>query len=135
MFDFFIREILIALTVGHELVAPEILPFEIGNALSVMVKRSRITPEEALSVFDILQQVPVELRPVEIRKALRLAVEYQIYAYDAYWLECAARLHLPILTLDQEMRMRARDMGIKIIEVKKRKPISAPRQENTWRKC
>ena len=33
---------IIALTVGHELIAPEILPFEIGNALSALVKRKRL---------------------------------------------------------------------------------------------
>lgn len=111
------RESLISLTSGHDLVAVEILPFEVGNALSAMVKRKRLTPDEALMALDIVQQVPVELRKVDVKRALRIAGEYKVYAYDAYWFECADRLKLPILTLDRQMRMMARDMGIKILEV------------------
>jgi len=36
------RDTIIRLTVGHDLVAPNILPFEIGNALSAMLKRHRL---------------------------------------------------------------------------------------------
>lgn len=111
------RESIIALTVSHELVAPEVLPFETGNALSAMVKRGRLNLKEASAVFDIIQKVPVELRKVDIQRAIVIAFEYKIYAYDAYWLECAAKLNCSILTLDKQMRMVARDMGIKIIEV------------------
>lgn len=113
------RENIISLTSGHELVAPEVLPFEIGNALSAMVKRGKLTQEEAFSVYDIIQQVPVELRKVDIHQSILIAFEYKIYAYDAYWLECANKLNCPILTLDKQMRMVARDMGLKVIEVEK----------------
>jgi len=54
------RAEIINLTLGHDLVAPEILPFEIGNALSAMLKRRRIEPENLLSVWDATQQIPVE---------------------------------------------------------------------------
>ncbi len=43
------RDSIIKLTVGHELIAPEVLPFEIGNALSAMLKRKKITTNEMLS--------------------------------------------------------------------------------------
>ena len=113
------RENLISLTSGHELVAPEVLPFEIGNSLSAMVKRGRLTQEESFAVYDIIKQVPVELRKVDIRQSIRIATEYKIYAYDAYWLECARKINCSIITLDKQMRMVARDMGLKIIEVEK----------------
>ena len=40
------RDRIINFSIGHELIAPEVLPFEIGNALSAMLKRQRITKEE-----------------------------------------------------------------------------------------
>ncbi len=34
------------------------------------------------------------------------------YAYDAYFLECARKLRSPLLTLDQQMKVIARKIGI-----------------------
>jgi predicted nucleic acid-binding protein len=111
------REKIIRLTLGHDLVAPDILPFEIGNALSAMLKRKRIQPEELLPVWDVTQQIPVDLRSVNIREALKTASKFNIYAYDAYFIECASSLHCPLITLDQRMIEVARSMGVKIMEV------------------
>ncbi|MEE4363049.1 MAG: type II toxin-antitoxin system VapC family toxin [Desulfotignum sp.] len=111
------REKIIRLTLGHDLVAPDILPFEIGNALSAMLKRKRIQPEELLPVWDVTQQIPVDLRSVNIREALKTASKFNIYAYDAYFIECAISLHCPLITLDQRMIEVARSMGVKIMEV------------------
>jgi predicted nucleic acid-binding protein len=111
------REKIIRLTLGHDLVAPDILPFEIGNALSAMLKRKRIQPEELLPVWDVTQQIPVDLRGVNIREALKIASQFNIYAYDAYVIVCAISLHCPLITLDQRMVEVARSMGIKIMEV------------------
>ena len=38
---------LLQLTQGVELVAPAVLPYELGNALSALVKRKRLTAGEA----------------------------------------------------------------------------------------
>jgi predicted nucleic acid-binding protein len=113
------RETLIALTDGHELVAPEILPYEIGNGVAALLKRGRINLKEAVAVLKATGQVPVELRKVDIQHAIHIAGEYNIYAYDAYWLTCAEMLNSPILTLDKQMRMVARDMGLKVMEVER----------------
>ena len=66
--------------------APDILPFEIGNALSAMLKRGSLEPENLLSVWDATQQIPVDLRSVNIREALNIASQFNIYAYDAFFL-------------------------------------------------
>ena len=42
------RDRVIRLTVDASALAPEILPYEIGNALSAMVKRRQLTQSEAL---------------------------------------------------------------------------------------
>ena len=111
------RDDIIKLTLGHNLVAPDILPFEIGNALSAMLKRRRLEPEELLSVWDATQQIHVDLRSINIREALKIACQFNIYAYDAYFLECAISLHCPLLTLDRRMIEVAQSLSIHIMEV------------------
>ena len=110
------KGMIISLTVGHELVAPEVLPFEIGNALSAMVKRGRLTEREGLSAYDEIQKVPVELRGLEIRKALTIASQHRIYAYDAYFLQCALATRCPLFTLDAAMKDLAAQLGIVLLE-------------------
>lgn len=111
------RDEIIRLTLGHDLVAPDVLPFEIGNALSAMLKRRRLEPDNLLSVWDAIQQIPVDLRSVNIREALKIASQFNIYAYDAYFLVCAISLHSPLLTLDRRMNEVAQSLGIHIMEV------------------
>ena len=91
---------IIRLTMGHDLVAPKILPFEIGNALSAMLKKRSIDSVDVLTVWDAVQAIPVELTSIDIRKALEIATQFNIYAYDAYFLECTIALRIPLLTLD-----------------------------------
>ena len=107
---------IIKLTEGHDLIAPDVLPFEIGNALTAMMKKNALKKKELESAWEIVQQIPVDLRHIDIKSALRIAVKFNIYAYDAYFLECAENLRSPLLTLDLGMQRVAREMGITILE-------------------
>jgi predicted nucleic acid-binding protein len=53
---------------------------------------------------------------VNIENALNIACKYNIYAYDAYYLEAALRLKLPLLTLDKPMKNIAKKMHLDILE-------------------
>ena len=110
------KDIIIRLTEGHALVAPEVLPFEIGNALTAMMKRNALNADEVILVWNMVQNIPVDLRRIDIGAALNIATQYNIYAYDAYFLECARNLRSPLLTLDQRMKNIARKIGIKVVE-------------------
>ena len=103
-------------TTGHDLVAPEVLPFEIGNTLTAMLKKGAISPEEVPVAWDVVQAIPVDLRGLDMPAALALAVRFGVYAYDAYFLECALGLRLPLLTLDRGMKHIARELSIPIVE-------------------
>jgi len=107
---------IVQVTTGHELVAPEVLPFEIGNALTAMLKRGVISAAEVPAAWDAVQAIPVDLRGLHVPAALTLAVRFGIYAYDAYFLECALNLRLPLLTLDRCMKHVARELSIQIVE-------------------
>ena len=110
------KDRIIQLTEGHDLIAPDVLPFEIGNALTAMMKKNSLKKEDVASVWEVVQQIPVDLRHTDIISALRIAIKFNIYAYDAYFLECAENLRSPLLTLDISMKRVAREIGITILE-------------------
>ena len=110
------KDLIIQLTVGYDLVAPEVLPFEIGNALTAMMKKNTLQIDEVLSSWEIVQHIPVDLRHIDIKSALKIATSYNICAYDAYFLECAHSFKSPLLTLDRGMKRIAREMGIRVLE-------------------
>jgi len=83
------RDRIITLTADASALAPEILPYEIGNALSAMVKRRQISQSEALEAEKSVGRIPVRLVPTDIHSSLQLALDQDIYAYDAYFLQCA----------------------------------------------
>ncbi|HHH49185.1 MAG TPA: PIN domain-containing protein [Gammaproteobacteria bacterium] len=107
---------IIRLTAETTVIAPEILPYEMGNALTAMVKRKQITHGEALSAFTAANSIPARLISVDIRQALELALEYDIYAYDAYFLQCAKKLSCPLITLDKRMKQISSALKIEVLE-------------------
>ncbi|NTU45868.1 MAG: type II toxin-antitoxin system VapC family toxin [Chlorobiaceae bacterium] len=110
------KERIIQLTAGHELAAPEILPYEIGNALTALVKKKVLRADEVLLAWKAVQSIPVQLCGIDIGSALRVAIDAGIYAYDAYFIECALQMRCPLLTLDRRMKTVAREIGIQIME-------------------
>ncbi len=111
------KESIIKLTEGCDLIAPDVLPFEIGNALSSLLRKKVLKSGMAVKVWDAVIDIPVELKPVDIRSAVAIADKHQIYAYDAYFLECASHWRIPLLTLDRRLAKLAESIGIKVIEV------------------
>jgi len=112
------KDMIIRLTEGHELLAPEVLPFEIGNALTAMMKRNVLRVDEVVSAWEMVQRIPVDLRRIDVGAALKIATIHNIYAYDAYFLECALNLRSPLLTLDRQMKGIAAKIGIQVMEEK-----------------
>ncbi len=110
------KDNIIRLTEGHELIAPDVLPFEIGNALTAMIKKNALNKSEAVSAWEVIQKIPVDLRNTDIKSALNIAIQFKIYAYDAYFLDCPARLRGPLLSLDHGMQRVAQELGITILE-------------------
>ncbi len=81
-----------------------------------MSKRNRITYYEALSALETATLIPVRLVPIDVQQALKLAIEFDIYAYDAYFLQCAKSLSSPLITLDKHMKQVAAKLNIKLLE-------------------
>lgn len=112
-----VKETLIELTTGADLIAPQSVHWEIGGALSVMLKRERITLEQAIRAVRIYRQIPLRYVDVELEETLKVAEAQDIYAYDAYLIRCAVKYKAPLLSLDRNLVVAAKEMGARVIEV------------------
>ncbi|HHB90961.1 MAG TPA: PIN domain-containing protein [Anaerolineae bacterium] len=111
------RSTIIDLTSESELIAPEVLPFEIGNALTSLFRRGLLDKQRVLQAWEYSQLIPVDLRTVDFVHALEIATRFHIYAYDAYFLACALSLRLPLMTMDKKMLAVAKELAIPVVEV------------------
>ena len=108
---------LIRLTQNVDLIAPASVHWEIGNAFSAMLKRSRITVTDALQAIEAYQEIPIRFVDVELEEATKLADTLNIYAYDAYLIRCAIKYKSPLLSLDQRLVNSAQSAKAQIVEV------------------
>ena len=110
------KPLLIAKTQGCELFAPRSLYWEIGNAFSAMIKRGRITLEQAKAAIEIYEKIPLNLIDVDLKQALEIVDKHNIYAYDAYMIACALNRGCPLLTLDGGLSYAAKATGVEVWE-------------------
>ncbi|WP_010261324.1 type II toxin-antitoxin system VapC family toxin [Treponema primitia] len=110
------KEIAIRLTKDTTLLAPQMIPFEIGNALTRIYKRHILVEDEIIKAYREFKKIPLKTVEVDMENALRIACKYTIYAYDAYYLETAKRLKIPLLTFDANMKRIALEMNLELLE-------------------
>lgn len=111
------RSIIIKITEGNTLIGPGSIPWEIGNAFSAMFKRDRLTLEEAKRGLSIFNTIPLRYVEPDFSNALHLSKKTNMFAYDAYLLDCAIRYKSPLLTLDLQLKAAAQKIEIKTLEV------------------
>jgi predicted nucleic acid-binding protein len=104
----------------HRALAPLIWPLEINNALISAVRRGRIDELVAHRIRTTLDRLPVDI-DAEIavgrlgQRILDLGVEHGLSAYDASYLELAARRGVPLATLDDRLVRAANETGVQIL--------------------
>ena len=108
---------LITLTDGAELLAPESLHWELGNALAAQLRRGRLEADQVPVLLRAYRQIPIQFVEVSIEAALEVATDLGIYAYDAYMVACATKYRCPLLTLDRALMRAAEQGGVKVMEV------------------
>jgi predicted nucleic acid-binding protein len=100
------------------LVAPCMLPTELVNAIVTAQRRKRMTADEAhqalaiAGALDVLCEAPSIIR--SSTSVHQLAVEHQLTAYDASYLELALRRRLPLATLDDDLVKAAKKAKVKL---------------------
>jgi len=111
------RDTIVKLTTSHTLIGPGSIPWEVGNAFSAMFKRGKLTVSEAHKGLAIFGTIPIRYIQPDFALALTIAHQIDMYAYDAYFLECALRLNAPLLTMDRKLITAAKKLGIITWEV------------------
>jgi predicted nucleic acid-binding protein len=89
--------------------------YEIENGLTKMVKKKVIEKERMINAFEYFERIPIKRIEIDMKRALEIAWDYKIYAYDACYLESAKRLDLPLLTFYGNMERIGKELGINIL--------------------
>lgn len=96
--------------------APDLLLYEVANALRKRVRLGELGPEEALDRLADLAASEIELHPANevTRPALALAMAHGLSAYDGAYLALAAALGATLITGDQDLAQKAREAGFAV---------------------
>jgi len=111
------KSIIVAATEGHDLQAPVSLDAEVGNALSAMFKRDRLSLAQAQQVLSQFAEIPIKRTKLRMPEAIEMANRYNIYAYDAYVLDCARQYRSPLLSLDSKLTAIGKKLELTLLEV------------------
>jgi predicted nucleic acid-binding protein len=101
---------------GGEALVPCLWPLEVANVLAVGERRKRLTPAQSTRFVELLQSLPIAIeadsgqRPVA--EILALARELTLSAYDASYVDLAARSGLPLASKDGNLSKAAVRHGI-----------------------
>jgi predicted nucleic acid-binding protein len=109
------RDLVIQLTKNAVIISPDMVSYEIANGLTKMMKKKIIEKERMINAFQYFKRVSIKTIEIDIEKALEIAWNYKIYAYDACYLEAAVRLDLLLLTFDGNMTRVGKELGVSII--------------------
>ena len=111
------RDQLVEVTREAALLAPASLHWEIGNAFSAMFRQRRVTLDQALAAVQTYERIPIRFVDVSLEVSLQLSHRLKIYAYDAYIIACALQHRCPMITLDRELQLAAREAGATVLEI------------------
>ena len=111
------RNRIVELAAGNTLIGPCSIPWEVGNAFSAMLKKDRLTLNDAHKALTIFEGIPIRYTKPDFAHALTIAHQAGMYAYDAYFLDCAVRHNTPLMTLDRKLMTAAKNLNVAILEV------------------
>lgn len=97
-------------------VAPGLWPLEVVNVLLVSERKKRLTPEQAALFLNRLLSLPIEIEGAVAAdtwpRVQTLGRAHGLTAYDAAYLDVAARRGLPLATCDRALRSAAQAAGV-----------------------
>ncbi len=108
---------LVEITQGVELIAPDSLHWEVGNALSAQLRRGRLIAEQVPLLLRAYRRIPIQFLEISHDAALEVAAAFNIYAYDAYMIACSVKYRVPLITLDRGLVRVAQEVGVEVMEV------------------
>lgn len=100
-------------------VVPVLWRLEVSNAIIVAERRKRLTPGQAqtlaIDLDEFSHAMETDSMPVQVSALIEAARRSNLTAYDAAYLELAARRRLPLATLDDKLREAAQRAGLELI--------------------
>ncbi|HEV2099725.1 MAG TPA: type II toxin-antitoxin system VapC family toxin [Stellaceae bacterium] len=99
--------------------APMLWPLEALNGLLVAERRGRLDAARRHILASFLAALPIKLDQETPNQAwtatAELAERFNLSSYDAAYLELAYRRNLPLASLDGDLRVAARALGLAIL--------------------
>lgn len=112
----FARRVLLAARRGDDCLAPAVWPLEVANGVLVALRRARLSDSEAIAFASMLDDVAIRIDALSLGEAfgavLQLAREHELSAYDASYLELAARSGAQLATFDTRLAAAASQAGV-----------------------
>ena len=100
-------------------VAPNLMPLEVANLLTLAERRGRITAARLAEFVHLIAGLPIEIDEETSARALRqvldLARAARLTAHDACYLELATRRGLPLASKDVRLRDGATRLGVALL--------------------
>ena len=97
---------------------PALWWYETANALLMAQRRKRLTEAERIRLMELYRRLPIRtdvaLDSDMVWRLHTLAMEYNLSAYDAAYLELAHRRGLGLATVDRSLRVAAQKAGMKL---------------------
>jgi predicted nucleic acid-binding protein len=105
---------------GEKAVVPGLWHVEMANGLIVAQRRSKLSVEECARAIEKIRQlldtvIETSPSPTSLRQNFETAGTFHLTAYDAIYLDAARSAHLPLATLDRQMRKAAEIAGIEVL--------------------
>lgn len=98
------------------LIGPVLLRAEVANALTVAVRRARLTPAQAQQAAAFADGLPIDLDPqaADVGTLLMAASTHGLTAYHAIYLQLAVLRGAEVLTADAVLAQAARRAGVTV---------------------
>lgn len=97
---------------------PALWWYEMANALLTAERRKRLTQSERIRLMELYRKLPIRtdmmLDSDTMWRFHAFALEYNLSAYDAAYLELAQRRGLGLATGDRQLRLAAQRARIKV---------------------
>ena len=111
------KQSIVDLTANCSLYAPASVHWEIGNAFSSMFKSQGLDIKLAQQALTVYSGIPIKFVDVPLEATLEISKAQNIYAYDAYLIQCAQQTSTSLLTLDNGLKSVAQQVGVHVLEV------------------
>ncbi len=99
-------------------VVPVTWGLEVANVLARAEAKHQVTPSQSGSFIEMLRGLDMEhdtdTFEHSLSDTLQFARTYKLSSYDASYLELAARLDIPLATLDEGLQKAAKNTGVKL---------------------